>query len=127
MQKISNPHKLSILGATIPLLAIWIYENHFSEISRGIIFFFITAPFFIGLSVANAVQDKNKERISELLGMRPPSNAPEIMSFLAKHGDDAARNLSSKYWKTHLVQMYLGGHAIGWLALIITHFIKWNK
>ncbi|AXW63129.1 hypothetical protein CJO94_15585 [Ralstonia solanacearum] len=123
----SSQYKWVFAGAALPLAAAWIQASFLREINRGLIFFLLTAPFFIGLSIANAIQEKNKDRITKLLGKRCPSDAVSIMKLLAAHSGNSASEIASKYWRIHTIQMYLAGHGFGWLILIFVYFFRWGK
>ncbi|MHA6846635.1 hypothetical protein [Ralstonia syzygii] len=123
----SSQYQWVVAGATFPLVAAWIQASFFREINRGLIFFLLTTPFFIGLSIANAIQEKNKDQISKLLDQRCPSDAAIIMKLLAAHGGNSASEIASRYWRIHTIQMYLAGHGFGWLTLIFVYFFRWAK
>ncbi|MDB0544521.1 hypothetical protein LBW62_25095 [Ralstonia solanacearum] len=122
-----NQYKLVITGATFPLIVAWVQSSFFQEINRGLIFILLTAPFFIALSIANAIQEKNDAIIKELLGEKFQNDAISVMTILSKHSNNSAPEIASKYWRIHRLQMYLAGHGFGWLILVFVYFFRWFK
>lgn len=122
-----NPYLWTLTGMAPPLLLAGIQVSCFPGVSRALIFFVLTAPFIVALIWVNSAQQKNRNRIAELLDAKPPRDASAIMELLGGRTDAAASSIKSRYWAMYLTQMYLAGHGFGWLILIFTYFLKWGK
>lgn len=122
-----NPYLWTLMGMAPPLLLAWIQVSCFPGASRALIFFVLTAPFIAALIWVNSAQQKNRNKIAELLDTQPPRDASAIMELLGNRTDAAASSIKSRYWAMHVAQMYLAGHGFGWFFLIFTYFLKWGK